>query len=215
MSITAAESDEYEKGLEELREAAHQEIDRRYEDPEKSARIHEIFRELDRQDRRALDLMFNPTGNPENNAAINEDINSKKKQLEREFQIITTVSAPISRPHTTAVRAHRQQRHSASRRSSAKSGDSGDGDADPDPERHRQPEQYYTYRNFAQKRDCAEQTIRNLVSSGRLPRPVQTMAGPRFTQEHFDVFDNALSSPSEKQRRGRPRIAQKARGGAR
>lgn len=92
--------------------------------------------------------------------------------------------------------------------------DEGDGSGDGEPPR----ELFYTYTSFSKLFGVAPQTLRNKVSAGLFPAPVQTAFGPRFTQQHFDF---ALNPPrktddSRSQGRGRPRIAPSlGKGGAR
>ncbi|MBU2755030.1 hypothetical protein HFU84_03850 [Acidithiobacillus sp. CV18-2] len=64
----------------------------------------------------------------------------------------------------------------------------------------------YTYRSFSQIIDVSEKTVRNKVCSGSFPPPIQTIFGPRFSQEHIDFV---LSGKHPVRRRGRPRIAKK------
>ncbi|MDD2748774.1 hypothetical protein [Acidithiobacillus sp.] len=107
---------------------------------------------------------------------------------------------------------------------------SADDDGGPDGEPPRYPilfpilfpklPQSYTYRTLSERIPCAEKTLRNMVSLGRFPRPIQTLFGPRFSQEHLAL---ALSEKSPQQpqqtdsthpKRGRPPLALGKKGGA-
>lgn len=82
------------------------------------------------------------------------------------------------------------------------SSDEGDGE----------PPRLYTYLSFSQIVDCNVKTLRNKVSCGLFPRPIETIFGPRFTLEHLRA---ALAAPRTqphtdsppRKKRGRPRIA--------
>ncbi len=88
--------------------------------------------------------------------------------------------------------------------------DGADGDGEP-------PRRLYTYSAFSDLFGIAPQTLRNRVSAGQFPAPVQTAFGPRFTQQHLDY---ALNPPRQTddslpRERGRPRIARRhGKGGA-
>jgi hypothetical protein len=87
--------------------------------------------------------------------------------------------------------------------SGAKSDDDGDDDGEP-------PHKCYTYENAAQLLDCSPKTLRNKVSAGLIPAPVQTAVGPRFTAAQIRaLIDPPLPTPQKAapKRRGRPRIA--------
>ena len=80
-----------------------------------------------------------------------------------------------------------------------------------------QPEQRYTYTQAAQLLACAPQTIRNKVALGLLPRPIETVVGPRFTASQLARILAPKPRPhaeKPKRPRGRPRIALKFKGGA-
>lgn len=86
------------------------------------------------------------------------------------------------------------------------------------------PLQLYDYGAFAALGGCARQTIYNLVSQGKLSKPIQTLAGPRFTVHHYLEFigqaprptppprPDKPAAPQQKRPRGRPRIAAQAMG---
>ena len=137
-----------------------------------------------------------------------------------------------------ARRATCRQGHAA-RKPAAKSSDSdsGDGDgggdgepphrrlftqkqsADPQAEQPLPPLQLYNAEAFSQLVGCARKTIYNLVSQGKISRPVKTLAGPRFSVQHYVEFIGQAPRPNptpkpdkprqvaEKRPRGRPRIA--------
>ena len=81
--------------------------------------------------------------------------------------------------------------------------------------------QLYDYENFATLTGCARQTLYNLVCQGKISRPLKTLAGPRFTVQHYLEFVGQAprptppptkpadkpAAPQPKRPRGRPRIA--------
>jgi len=106
--------------------------------------------------------------------------------------------------------AGRQSGASVARRqaSGSKSGDDSDGD-DGEP-----PHRFYTFASAAQLLDCSPKTLRNKVSAGLIPAPVQTAVGPRFSAAQIAELlspppPNPASPTSAPKRRGRgrPRIA--------
>jgi hypothetical protein len=122
--------------------------------------------------------------------------------------------APIPKATARQSGARKPARRATQKKASSDDGEGGDGDGEPP---RRQPQQLYSYDSFARLLDCAEKTIRNAVSAGRFPRPLQTIFGPRFTAEHLDFALNfQKSAPASTPRpRGRPRIAQSlGKGGA-
>jgi len=112
--------------------------------------------------------------------------------------------------------AGRQSGASVARRqaSGSKSGDDSDGD-DGEP-----PHRFYTFASAAKILDCSPKTLRNKVSAGLIPPPLQTIVGPRFSAQQ--IADLLFPPPIESipptlapKRRGRPRIAaQRGMGGA-
>lgn len=81
-------------------------------------------------------------------------------------------------------------------------------------------QQLYSYQAFADLCGCARQTIYNLVSERKLSSPIKTLAGPRFTLQHYLEFVGQAPSPAQpvmpapRRGRGRPRIvAQRAAAG--
>ncbi|PKY11513.1 hypothetical protein B1757_04690 [Acidithiobacillus marinus] len=98
-------------------------------------------------------------------------------------------------------------RRSPTKKSGKKDSDGGDGDGGDPP---LQAQRLYTYAQLAVLVSCAEKTLRNKVSNGQFPRPIKTLFGPRFTDEHFQL---ALSPPPQiKRGKGRPRVAQNTGG---
>lgn len=96
--------------------------------------------------------------------------------------------------------------------SGSKSDDSDGGDGEPP-----RPLPFYSYKTLAQLLDCSEKTLRNQVSAGKIPRPIQTIVGPRFPIEIVQSLLSTVKKPEQKQTarpRGRPRIALAVRGGA-
>lgn len=82
--------------------------------------------------------------------------------------------------------------------------------------------QLFNSEEFAALTGSARQTIYNLVSTGKLSRPIKTLAGPRFTIQHYQEFIGQACRPDPEPEppaprgRGRPRIVQQPRraGGA-
>jgi hypothetical protein len=120
----------------------------------------------------------------------------------------------------SVTKGHRGQGRQAgaapATRSKSGSKSADDDGADGDGEPPRRPS-LYTYSAFSELFGIAPQTLRNRVSSGQFPAPVQTAFGPRFTQQHLDY---ALNPPRQtddslSRERGRPRIARRhGKGGA-
>lgn len=100
-----------------------------------------------------------------------------------------------------------------SKSGSKSANDEGDGEGDGEPPR--QP--FYTYTSFSKLFGVAPQTLRNKVSAGLFPAPIQTAFGPRFTQQHlnFALNPHRQADDSLSRGRGRPRIARSlGKGGA-
>lgn len=96
--------------------------------------------------------------------------------------------------------------------SGSKSDDSDGGDGEPP-----RPQQLCSYKTLARILDCSEKTLRNKVSAGKLPCPIQTIVGPRFPIEIVQSLLSPVKKHEQKQQirpRGRPRIALAVRGGA-
>lgn len=109
----------------------------------------------------------------------------------------TTTRRGTGRQHACSSTATRQA-------ASGKSSDDDGGDGEP-------PRQLYSYSTFAQLLDCSVKTLRNKVSSGLFPKPLQTAFGPRFTQSHLALVltprPSAPQSVAQKRGPGRPRLA--------
>lgn len=131
----------------------------------------------------------------------------------RHRRAVFGVARRVVRRQAPAARQRQKASKGASGNASKKSGDSGDGsDSDPDPEPH---VVYYNYKTFAALFNLAEQTLRNRVSAGTFPPPLNTSFGPRFTQSHIDFALNpCANNPTKTNKVGRPRIAQQSKGGA-
>ncbi|WP_215843666.1 hypothetical protein HHS34_007295 [Acidithiobacillus montserratensis] len=71
--------------------------------------------------------------------------------------------------------------------------------------------QLYTAAQAAAKVACHVGTIRNLASSGKIPKPIQTLVGPRYTDEHIRTI--LAGKTASKRPRGRPRIVPLGDGG--
>lgn len=124
----------------------------------------------------------------------------------------TTVARSASVP-ATPVRARRGR--GAAVRSSAASGDSpsdSDDSSDGEPPRPRIISRLYSYQSAAVLLDCSVQTLYNQVNTGRIPAPIKTAVGPRFSQEQLEQIiagvrlEVAAPAPL-KNKAGRPRIA--------
>ena len=111
---------------------------------------------------------------------------------------------------------------SASSDSGSDGGDGGDGE----PPR---PVLHYLFLSFfdlAIRWSCAEKTLRNQVSCGKLPRPVQLPVGPRFPLSLVEQIERGEWQPAFSRTplqakaiqshpaRGRPRIAIRGKGSA-
>jgi hypothetical protein len=96
--------------------------------------------------------------------------------------------------------------------SSKSSSDDGDGASDPDRSPpHSLPRQLYTFKEVACYTKINHRSLRNAVAAGRVPAPIQTLFGPRFTDEHLYQIVQGIGPQPEteppKRRLGRPRIA--------
>jgi hypothetical protein len=112
-------------------------------------------------------------------------------------------SRGVTKTHRSQGRQAGAAPASRSKAGSKSADDDGGGDGEPP----RQP--LYTYTSFSKLFGVAPQTLRNKVSAGLFPVPIQTAFGPRFTQQHIDY---ALNPPKQaddslSRGRGRPRIA--------
>ena len=100
----------------------------------------------------------------------------------------------------------------------------GDGG---DPPRPTLSSLFLSFFDLAIRWSCAEKTLRNQVSCGKLPRPVQLPVGPRFPLALIEEIERgewqpavsrtilqAKSFQSPQHARGRPRIAIHGKGGA-
>ncbi|WP_291524797.1 hypothetical protein [Acidithiobacillus sp.] len=69
---------------------------------------------------------------------------------------------------------------------------------------------FFSFQSAARILDCSPKTLRNKVSAGKIPAPVQTSVGPRFTAEILQAIISppipVVAPPARP--RGRPRIAQ-------
>lgn len=155
-------------------------------------------------------------------------------------------TSPANTPRVTVASSRQSGARKPARRSAARKaassdddGDGGDGEP-PRPRtrtRHKQQEQqqqqlqyprFYTYADFAQIFSVTVESLRNAVSAGRIPKPCQTIFGPRFSDEHLNYAIHTRNKavtprpkkiqtppPPENRGRGRPRIAQTlGKGGA-
>ena len=125
--------------------------------------------------------------------------------------------------------ASRRKAGSGKSSSSSDSGSDGGGDGgDGEPPRSSIQHLFLSFFDLAIRWSCAEKTLRNQVSCGKLPRPVQLPVGPRFpislveqiergewqsqsTVSRTTLQAKSLQSPPA---RGRPRIAVHGKGGA-
>ncbi len=139
----------------------------------------------------------------------------------------------------TTVRRRGAKQHGAKSSGKSRKSDDGDGGSEPpEPLRyysnqtllqesclqrslHQHPQvphplQLYTFKEFAILAGCAAKTIQNKVSSGAIPRPIQTLFGPRFTLQQVQALLSDIGSgPAVAKRpRGRPRIANSLSKGA-
>lgn len=133
----------------------------------------------------------------------------KNGQARRALDRMRTTTVARSAP----VRARRGR--GAAVRSSAASGDSpsdSDDSSDGEPPRPRIISRLYSYQSAAVLLDCSVQTLYNQVNTGRIPAPIKTAVGPRFSQEQLEQIiagvrlEVAAPAPL-KNKAGRPRIA--------
>ncbi|MGK9452555.1 hypothetical protein ACSSZE_15055 [Acidithiobacillus caldus] len=136
---------------------------------------------------------------------------ARRRSPYAELGAVGNVKAALA--HSQSVtKGHRGQGRQAgaapatrSKASGKSAEDEGDGGGDGEPPR----QLFYTYTSFSKLFGVAPQTLRNKVSAGLFLAPVQTVFGPRFTQQHIDF---ALNPPKQADvspppGRGRPRIA--------
>mgnify|MGYP001626181129 FL=1 len=99
----------------------------------------------------------------------------------------------------------------------------GDGGEEESPQQDRSlpalPEQqsFFSFQSAARILDCSPKTLRNKVSAGKIPAPIQTAVGPRFTADSLQAIIHppkpVVVPPARP--RGRPRIsASNGEGGA-
>jgi hypothetical protein len=70
---------------------------------------------------------------------------------------------------------------------------------------------FFSFQSAARILDCSAKTLRNKVSAGLIPAPIQTAIGPRFTAGQIQLLITPPAAPSldaPSRPRGRPRIAQ-------
>lgn len=134
----------------------------------------------------------------------------KNGQARRALDRMRTTTVARS---ASVVRARRGR--GAAVRSSAASGDSpsdSDDSSDGEPPRPRIISRLYSYQSAAVLLDCSVQTLYNQVNTGRIPAPIKTAVGPRFSQEQLEQIiagvrlEVAAPAPL-KNKAGRPRIA--------
>ena len=99
-------------------------------------------------------------------------------------------------------------------------GGGGKGDGEPP---HQVPactsdqQSFFSFQSAARILDCSPKTLRNKVSAGKIPAPIQTAVGPRFTADSLQAIIHppipVVVPPARP--RGRPRIsASNGKGGA-
>lgn len=92
----------------------------------------------------------------------------------------------------------------------AKKASSDDGPGEPGEPPLPTQGQLFSFNSVARLLDCSPKTLRNKVTTGKIPAPVQTSVGPRFTAEILQAIISppipVVAPPARP--RGRPRIAQ-------
>ncbi|MHB9042539.1 hypothetical protein [Acidithiobacillus sp.] len=106
----------------------------------------------------------------------------------------------------------RQGGHKPRGGNSAKKAAADDGPGEPgEPPLPTTQIQLFSFNSTARLLDCSAKTLRNKVSAGLIPAPIQTSVGPRFTAGQIQVLITppapSLDAPPSRPR-GRPRIAQ-------
>ena len=124
------------------------------------------------------------------------------------------------------VRRAGQGRQGGRRRqggSPVKKASSDDGPGEPGEPPHQEPactsdqQSFFSFQSAARILDCSPKTLRNKVSAGKIPAPIQTAIGPRFTADSLQAIIHppipVVVPPARP--RGRPRIsASNGKGGA-
>ena len=139
---------------------------------------------------------------------------------QRTFPLAVRQRGTIGRD-ITAVRRRGQGRQGGRRRqggSPVKKASSDDGPGEPG-EPPLPTQLFLSFLDLAMRWSCASKTLRNQVTTGKLPRPIQLPIGPRFPIACVEAIERGewqsctteaksdQASPAIK-KRGRPRIAQ-------
>jgi hypothetical protein len=127
-------------------------------------------------------------------------------------------STRVARSAAVAPPAPARARRGVAVRSSAASGDSPSSDDDSSDGEPPRPRicisQLYSYQSAAVILDCSVQTLYNQVNIGRIPAPLKTAVGPRFSQEQLaQIVAGVRPEPAvapvpapAKKKVGRPRL---------
>ena len=123
-----------------------------------------------------------------------------------------------------AANSHRAHGYAPRKKDGGGSSDDGGGDGKGDGEPpHQVPactsdqQSFFSFQSAARILDCSPKTLRNKVSAGKIPAPIQTAVGPRFTADSLQAIIHppipVVAPPARP--RGRPRIsASNGKGGA-
>lgn len=139
-----------------------------------------------------------------------------RQDLHRQIGAMGNVAQAARRARQATGR--QSGRRGAAKRPAAKAGKSdSDGDGEPPrPHSCSSLEQFlhwaaslvFSYDSAAQLLDCSPKTLRNKVTLGLLPAPLQTLVGPRFTGDQLAqiLFPLEALPTAPRRGRGRPRI---------
>ena len=152
------------------------------------------------------------------------------KHIHQKGALGRDVAAP-QRQRGQCRQGHASRRKAGSGKSSSSSdsgsdgGGGGDG-GDGEPLRSSIQHLFLSFFDLAIRWSCAEKTLRNQVSCGKLPRPVQLPVGPRFPISLVEQIERGEWQPAFSRTplqakaiqshpaRGRPRIAIRGKGSA-
>ena len=169
---------------------------------------HFIVQPLDRRIKRSKKREH---ANPKRDLFIPKEL-SQRGAIGRDINIHRTANPPRSRGGAPR------------KKDGGGSNSDGGGKGDGEPQHPHQipacaPDQqsFFSFQSAARILDCSPKTLRNKVSAGKIPAPIQTAVGPRFTADSLHAIIHppiSVVAPPARPR-GRPRIsASHGKGGA-